>query len=327
MLPELRNFFRQPGLLILALCTMCALPLEAAPAYPSKPIRLVIPFAAGSATDAAGRLLAQALSQRLGQSVIVDNRAGANGQIGAALVAKSPPDGHTLFMTTSSTHSANPHLYKSLPYDPIGDFEPIARIGTLAFMLVVHPGVKVSSTREFIAYASARPGELAYGTASTASLIGAETINAMAPTRMLGVGYKASTQAMLDLVAGRVQVMVADFATAMPQVKAGKVTVLGVTTARRSALLPGVPSMAEAMKGFDMITWNGLFAPAGTPKEIIARIERETLDILSGAQIRKQYADVGFEVDPLNTAAFRHFVQEQLDTWGKLVRAAKIQPE
>lgn len=327
MLPELRNFFRQPGLLILALCTMCALPLEAAPAYPSKPIRLVIPFAAGSATDAAGRLLAQALSQRLGQSVIVDNRAGANGQIGAALVAKSPPDGHTLFMTTSSTHSANPHLYKSLPYDPIGDFEPIARIGTLAFMLVVHPGVKVSSTKEFIAYASARPGQLAYGTASTASLIGAETINAMAPTRMLGVGYKASTQAMLDLVAGRVQVMVADFATAMPQVKAGKVTVLGVTTARRSALLPGVPSMAEAMKGFDMITWNGLFAPAGTPKEIIARIERETLDILSGAQIRKQYADVGFEVDPLNTAAFRRFVQEQLDTWGKLVRAAKIQPE
>ena len=327
MLPELRNFFRQPGLLILALCTMCALPLGAAPAYPSKPIRLVIPFAAGSATDAAGRLLAQALSQRLGQSVIVDNRAGANGQIGAALVAKSPPDGHTLFMTTSSTHSANPHLYKSLPYDPIGDFEPIARIGTLAFMLVVHPGVKVSSTKEFIAYASARPGQLAYGTASTASLIGAETINAMAPTRMLGVGYKASTQAMLDLVAGRVQVMVADFATAMPQVKAGKITALGVTTARRSALLPGVPSMAEAMKGFDMITWNGLFAPAGTPKEIIARIERETLDVLSGAQIRKQYADVGFEVDPLNTAAFRRFVREQLDTWGKLVRAAKIQPE
>ncbi len=327
MLPGLRNFFWQPGLLILALCTMCAWPPEAAPAYPSKPIRLVIPFAAGSATDAAGRLLAQALSQRLGQSVIVDNRAGANGQIGAALVAKSPPDGHTLFMTTSSTHSANPHLYKSLPYDPIKDFEPIARIGTLAFMLVVYPGVKVSSTKEFIAYASARPGQLAYGTASTASLIGAETINAMAPTRMLGVGYKASTQAMLDLVAGRVQVMVADFATAMPQVKAGKITVLGVTTARRSALLPGVPSMAEAMNGFDMITWNGLFAPAGTPKEIIARIERETLDILSGAQIRKQYADVGFEVDPLNTAAFRRFVQEQLDTWGKLVRAAKIQPE
>ena len=327
MLRAQLNFFRQPGLLVLALCMVCALPLYAAPAYPSKPIRLVIPFAAGSATDAAGRLLAQALSQRLGQSVIVDNRAGANGQIGAVLVAKSPPDGYTLFMTTSSTHSANPHLYKSLPYDPIKDFEPIARIGTLAFMLVVHPGVKVSSTKEFIAYASARPGELAYGTASTAPLIGAETINAMAPTRMLGVGYKASTQAMLDLVAGRVQVMVADFATAMPQVKAGKITVLGVTTARRSALLPGVPSVGEAIKGFDMITWNGLFAPAGTPKEIIARIERETLHILSGAQIRKQYADVGFEVDPLNTAAFRRFVQEQLDTWGKLVRAAKIQPE
>src|SRR5258706_16022320 len=186
----------------LALLLVCLLPQASADTYPSKPIRLVIPFAAGSATDSAGRVLAQALSQRLGQSVIVDNRAGANGQIAAMLVAQSPPDGYTLFMTTNSTHSANPHLYKSLPYDPVKDFEPVARVGTLAFMLVVNPELPVGNTRELIASAAAHPGQLSYGTASTASLVGAETINAMAHTDFVGVSYKPTPQAILDLVAG-----------------------------------------------------------------------------------------------------------------------------
>ena len=301
--------------------------LFAAENYPSKPIRLVIPFAAGSATDAAGRVLAQALSQRVGQSVIVDNRAGANGQIAAMLVSQSPPDGYTLFMTTNSTHSANPHLYKSLPYDPVRDFEPIARVGTLAFMLVVNPDLPVGNTRELIAYAVAHPGELSYGTASTASLVGAETINAMAHTDLVGVGYKASPQAILDLVAGRLQVMVADFATAMPQVRSGKLRVLAVTTAKRSALLPGVPPIAETLKGFDMTSWNGLFAPAGTPQPIVARLAQETLASLAQPDVKDRLAAIGFEVDPLEPAAFDRYVREQLDTWGKLIRAAKIQPE
>ena len=312
---------------ILALLLLCLLPQALAETYPSKPIRLVIPFAAGSATDAAGRILAQALSQRLGQSVIVDNRAGANGQIAAMLVSKSPADGYTLFMTTNSTHSANPHLYKILPYDPVKDFEPIARVGTLAFMLVVNPDLPVGNTRELIAYAFAHPGQLSYGTASTASLVGAETINAMAHTELVGVGYKASPQAILDLVAGRLQVMVADFATAMPQVKAGKLRVLAVTTAKRSALLPGVPPIAETLKGFDMTSWNGLFAPAGTPQPIVARLAQETLASLAQSDVKDRLAALGFEVDPLDTVAFGRYVREQLDTWGKLIRAAKIQPE
>jgi tripartite-type tricarboxylate transporter receptor subunit TctC len=295
--------------------------------YPSKPIKLVIPFAAGSATDSAGRILALALSQRLGQSVIVDNRPGANGQIAATVAAQSAADGYTLFMTTNSTHSANPHLYKSLPYDPIRDFEPIARIGTLAFMLVVHPELPVANTQELIAYAVAHPGELSYGTASTASLVGAETINAMGHADMVGVSYKASPQAILDLVAGRVQVMVADFTTAMPQVRTGKLKVLAVTTAKRSALLPGVPPIAETLRGFDMTSWNGLFAPAGTPQPIMARLERETLASLAQADVRERLATIGFEVEPQDRVAFRHFVREQLEAWGKLIRAAKIQPE
>ena len=302
-------------------------PQALAETYPSKPIRLVIPFAAGSATDAAGRVLAQALAQRLGQNVIVDNRAGANGQIAAMLVSQSPADGYTLFMTTNSTHSANPHLYKSLPYNPVKDFEPIARVGTLAFMLVVNPDLPVANTSELIAYAMAHPGQLSYGTASTASLVGAETINAMAHTELVGIGYKASPQAILDLVAGRLQVMVADFATAMPQVRSGKLRVLAVTTAKRSALLPGVPPIAETLKGFDMTSWNGLFAPAGTPKPIVARLAQETIASLAQSDVKDRLAALGFEVDPLEPVAFGRYVREQLDTWGKLIRAAKIQPE
>jgi tripartite-type tricarboxylate transporter receptor subunit TctC len=310
------------ALLLLALPT-----LASADPYPSKPIKLVIPFAAGSATDSAGRVVAQALSQRLGQNVIVDNRPGANGQIAAMLVAGSPADGYTLFMTTNSTHSANPHLYKTLPYDPIRDFEPVARVGTLPFMLVVNPELPVGSARELIAYALAHKGELSYGTASTASLVGAEIINAMAHTDMVGVSYKSSPQAILDLVAGRLQLMVADFATAMPQVRAGKLKVLGVTTAGASALLPGVPPVADTLKGYDMTSWNGLFVPAATPREIVAKLEKETLAALARSEVKDRLGAIGFDVDPMNAGAFRRYVREQLDTWGKLIRAARIQPE
>jgi tripartite-type tricarboxylate transporter receptor subunit TctC len=311
----------------LSILLVCHLAPASADTYPSKPIRLVIPFAAGSATDSAGRIVAQALSQRLGQSVVVDNRAGANGQIAALLVAGSPADGYTLFMATNSTHSANPHLYKTLPYDPIRDFEPVARVGTLAFVLVVNPALQVGNTRDFIAYALAHPGQISYATASTASLVGAETINAMAHTDMVGVSYKASPQAILDLVAGRLQLMVADFATAIPHVKTGKLKVLGVTTAKSSTLLPGVPPLGETLKGYDMTSWNGLFVPAKTPPEIVARLEKEALAVLAQADIKDRLASLGYDVEPMNAVAFKRYVGEQLDTWGKLIRAAKIQPE
>jgi tripartite-type tricarboxylate transporter receptor subunit TctC len=299
----------------------------AAEAYPSKPIRLVIPFAAGSATDSAGRLLAQELSPRLGQNVIVENRPGALGQIAATFVAHSAPDGYTLFMTTNTTHSANPHLFKTLPYDPVKDFEPIARIGTLPFMLVINPQLRVDSTAELIAYAKANPGKLTYGQASSASLVAAETINTMAKVSIVGVPYKVSTQAILDLMAGRLDFMVADFTTAMPQVKAGKLKVLAVTTAKRSALMPDVPPIADTLKGFDLTSWNGIFAPAGTPKEIVARLARETLEALARPDVRAKFAVIGFDVDPQDSEPFGRFVRDEITYWGKLVRAAGIQPE
>lgn len=301
--------------------------LPAAEPYPSRPIRLVVPFAAGSGTDAVGRFMAQELSKRLGQNVLVENRPGANGQLAAAFVAKSKPDGYTLLMTTNTTHAANPHLYRTLPYDPVHDFAPIARNGTLPFVLVVPAGLPVTSTAELVTYAKSHRGALAYAAANSTSLVGAETINVLAGIDLLRVSYKASPEAMLDLIAGRLQVMVADLVTASPHVKSGKLRVLGVTSARPSGLLPRVPPIADTLKGFDLIAWNGMFAPAGTPPPVLARLSTETLAILAQPQVRQGLAALGFEVDPLGPGQFESYVREQALYWGKLVRAAQIEPE
>lgn len=305
-------------------CAVCGL---AADGYPSRPVRLVVPFAAGSATDTMARLLAQELSPRLGQSVVVENKAGGLGQIAAQHVARSAPDGYTLFVTTNTTHSANPHLFRTLPYDPVKDFEPIARTATLPFMLVVNGQLPVRSTAGFLSYAKANPGKLTYASASSTSLVAAESLNVLGHVSMIGVYYKASPQAILDVASGQVQVMVADFATAMPHVTAGRLKVLAVTTAKRSSLVPDAPPLGESVKGFDVTSWNGLFAPAGTPPEIVQRLARETLAILARPDVKSRLAAIGFEVDPLGPQDFAAYVRKQLDYWGRLVRDAGIKPE
>jgi len=301
--------------------------VHAQQAWPAKPIRLIVPFAPGSGTDSAGRVLAQELSQRLGQQVIVENRAGAFGQIAAELVARSPADGYTLFMTTNTTHGANPHLFSNLPYDPIRDFVPIARLGTLPFMLVVTPSLPVKTTAELLALARKQPDALSYAHASSTSLVAMETIKRLGKVSVAGVQYKASPQALVDLMAGRVQVMVADFATAMPQVRAGKLRVLGVTTARPSKLLPGVPPIAQALPGFDTTSWNGVFAPAKTPPAVVSRLELEMLAALARPEIERKLEGIGFEVDPLDSAAFARYVNEQIEHWGRMIRAAGIEQQ
>jgi len=308
-----------------ALVACAASGVHAQQAWPAKPIRLIVPFAPGSGTDSAGRVLAQELSQRLGQQVIVENRAGAFGQIAAELVARSPADGYTLFMTTNTTHGANPHLFSNLPYDPIRDFVPIARLGTLPFMLVVTPSLPVKTTAELLALARKQPDALSYAHASSTSLVAMETIKRLGKVSVAGVQYKASPQALVDLMAGRVQVMVADFATAMPQVRAGKLRVLGVTTARPSKLLPGVPPIAQALPGFDTTSWNGVFAPAKTPPAVVSRLELEMLAALARPEIERKLEGIGFEVDPLDSAAFARYVNEQIEHWGRMIRAAGIE--
>ncbi len=296
-------------------------------AYPAKPIRIIVPFAAGSATDGAGRLLASALSARLGQNVLVENRAGAFGQIAAQAVTRSAPDGYTLFLTTNTTHSANPHLYRKLPYDAIKDFVPVARIGRFPFMLVVTPGLPAKSTAELIAYAKSHPDALTYGTPNSTSLVEMETIKRLGQVSIQGVQYKSSPEAIVDLSAGRLQVMISDFGTAVPQVTAGKRRALGVTTAKRSTLMPAVPPIADAVPGIDAAGWLGMFVPAGTPDTVVQRLAGELLDIASQPDMRARLGSVGVEVDPLGPQPFARFAHEQIDMWGELIRAAGIQPE
>ncbi len=295
--------------------------------YPNKPIRLVVAFAAGSSTDAVARLIAQDLGRRLGPQVIVEDRPGANGQLGSVFVAKSPADGYTLLISSNTTHAANQHLYKKLPYDPVKDFVPLVRIGNIPFMLLVNPALPVKSTQELIAYARAHPAKISYATSNSTSLVAAETLNVMAGISMVGVQYKASQQAIIDLISNQVQVMVCDFAVATPHVRAGKLRALAVSMGKRTVLKPELPPIGDTLKGFDFTPWNGMFAPAGTPKEIVDRLTRELLELINRPEMKAKLAAVGIEANPLGTDAFARFIQDEIAHWGRLVRAARIQPE
>jgi tripartite-type tricarboxylate transporter receptor subunit TctC len=295
--------------------------------YPNRPIRLVVPFAPGSATDTMARLLANELTQRLGQTVVVDDRPGAFGQIAAVHVARSAPDGYTVFMTTNTTHSANPHLYRTLAYDPVKDFDPVVRSATLPFVVICSPTLPVKTMRELVAYGRSRPDGLTFASASSSSLVAAETIARLGQVKLVSVLYKASPQAIGDVASGRVDMMVADIAIAMPQITGGRVRLLGVATEKRLASLPDTPPVADTLKGFEVGSWNGLLVPAGTPKPIIARLARELISILTRPDIAARLTGMGFEVEPLGPEPFAAYLRSQLDTWGRLIRDAGIQPQ
>ncbi|HYF21048.1 MAG TPA: tripartite tricarboxylate transporter substrate binding protein [Ramlibacter sp.] len=296
--------------------------------YPSQQITMIVPFAAGSGTDAVARIVGQKLSERLKQPVVVDNKPGASAQIGAQAAAKARPDGYTLFMTTNTSHSANPSLFQKLPYDPIKDFTPIARVGELPFALVVSTALPVRSMRELIAHAKANPGKLSYATPNSTSLVATETIKRIAGLDIVGVPYKASPQAMTDVVAGQVQVYVADFGSGLGMMKSDKVRTLGVTTAKPSPLLPGVPPIGEAVPGFDLTSWNGIFGPAGLPAPVVDRLNRELQVVLADAEVKDKLAVLGFQVWPSATPAeFARYVDDQLKLWTTLIRQAGIKPE
>ena len=293
----------------------------------SKPIRVIVPFAAGSYTDNVLRIVAPALGEKLGATIVVENRPGANGLIGADAVAKSPPDGYTFLMGGTSVNAANPGLYKQLPYDPVKDLVPVTRFGVLPFLLVVNPKVPAKTVPELIDYAKKNPGKLAYATPNSATLVGMETFKRGAGVDILSVPYKSSPQAMLDLVAGQVQVLIADFATAMPHVKAGNAQVVAATMARRSTLLPDVPTVSEALKGYDISAWNGLFAPAGTPRERLAQVADAVSAVLATKEMRDKLSGIGFDIAPMGPDAFGPYVREQIGTWGRLIQESGIKPE
>ena len=254
--------------------------------YPNNTITLIVPFAAGSGTDAVARVVATKMGTLLGQTVIVDNKPGASAQIGAQAVASAKPDGYTLLMTTNTSHSANPWLFQSLKYDPIKDFTPIARVGELPFVLCVNNDLPVKNVQELIDYAKANPDKLSYGTPNSTSLVTTETINFLAKIGMTQIPYKSSPQAMTDLIGNQIQVYVADTGSGMAMIKAGKVRAIGLTGNRPYALLPNIPPIAKTIPGVDLVSWNGIFGPANLPKPIVDKLNAVLMESLKDSEVQ-----------------------------------------
>lgn len=312
-------------LLLGALCV--AATVAAAAEYPSRPVRIIVPFGAGSATDVVARTMGQNLAEALGQPMVIDNRAGANGTIGAELAAKAPKDGYTLLMSTNTPSAAAPSLMKKINYDPVQDFAPIARIGTIAFVLVANPSLPAKSMPELIALAKKQPGKLTAGSGSAGSLVPVFMLQQMAGIELNHVPYKSIPPALADVMSGQINMVYADMVTGTPQVKAGKVRALGVTSMKRDPLLPEVPAIAETVKGFELIAWFALFAPAGTPKAVVDRLADDSQKILARNDVRERFGVMGIQVAPLAPAALAAFQKSEIAKWAKLAKAAGIQPE
>ena len=293
--------------------------------FPTKPSRLVVPFPPGGPLDVIGRLIAQQLGERWGQNVVVENKPGAGGNIGADFVAKATPDGYTVVMGALSTHAVNPSLYSKMPYDAQKDFAPITRVAITPNVLVVNPALPVNSVKELIAYAKAHPGKLSFGSGSTGSAghLAGELLKVDAGIDMVHVPYKGAAPAMQALLAGDTQLMFDNLANAMAQVKAGKLRALAVTTAERSKLAPELPTMAEAgVAGFDISTWFGLFAPAGTPPEIVGKWNSDVVRILDSPEMRERLIAQGAEAAPDSPADFARFVAGELTKYARIVKAS-----
>lgn len=307
---------------------LAASSITAAQMYPAQPVSLIVPFAAGSGTDAIARVIAEKLGERLKQPVLVVNKPGASAQIGTSFVARSKADGYTLLMTTNTSHSANPSLYKSLDYDPIKDFTPITRVGEVAFAVAVNPSLPVRTMADLVAYAKANPGKLSYATPNSTSLVASETIKRLSNIDVVGIPYRASPQAMMDLLGGTVHIYVTDLASGMTMIKADKVRILGVTTARSNKLLPDVPPVSKTLPGFDMTSWNGIFAPAGVPATVVERLNADLLTVLADKAVQEKAAQLGYEIWPSRTPEdFRKYVADQLQHWTSLIKQSGIKPE
>jgi tripartite-type tricarboxylate transporter receptor subunit TctC len=296
--------------------------------YPNRTITLVLPFAAGSGTDTTTRIISQHLGVALGVGLVIDNKPGANGMIAATYAARAAPDGYTLFVTTNTTHSANPFLLKTLTYDPVRDFVPIARTGDLPFMLVVNNELPVKSVAELVAYGKANPGKLTYASGSSSSSVSGATFAYNAGIDMLHVPYKSSPPALTDVIGGRISMMFVDVLTGLPHVKGNALRALAVTTRDRSPLMPELPSMQEAgVPDFDITSWQGYFAPAGTPKEIVTRLNAEIRKIIETPEIKAQLATLGMDAFSGTPEQLGAFVAEQLVLWEKLIKNAGIEKQ
>jgi tripartite-type tricarboxylate transporter receptor subunit TctC len=310
------------------LLVVLSVPLAVLAQFPAKPIRMVVPFPAGSATDTIARILSNSVSQSIGQPLVVENKAGADGAIAAAEVAKSPADGYTLLMATNSPMSAVPAMKRNPPYDPVADFTPITDIGRYTFFIVIHPSVPAKTLSELIDYARANPGKLNYATGNTTGIVSSAFFASQAKITMVHVPYKGEPQAIADLVAGRVQLMFASSTTAVPQVREGKLRALVTTLAKRSQLLPEVPTISEAgMPQFSITSWAGLFGPAKMPSEVVDRLNREFAAAMARADVQAAMERQAFALSPSSPEHLAAFVKEQLESYRRTLQAAGVQPE
>lgn len=301
--------------------------LAQAQPYPSKPVKLLVPFPAGSATDQVARLTGAQLQEALGQPFIVENKPGAQGAIAAAEVANSAADGYTILVTTNTPQAANVSLFKKLAYDPVKDFAPIARLGTTSFVLMVRADSPAKSFRDLVAQARAQPGKLSAGYGSSGSQVSLAMLKSMAGLDIVEAPYKGIPQTVTDVLGGTLAFSFVDLGNALAQAKGGKLRGLAVTSAVRTPLAPDWPPIAETYKGYELIAWFGLMAPAATPKEIVARLHDAAVKGVTRPEVKEKFAAIGTDVAPMNPEQLGRFIQSEIAHWAKLVKLAGIQPE
>ena len=312
--------------LFIATGTMLVAASPWAQSYPAKSVRLIVPFSAGGATDIVARVMGQKLGEAWGQQVVIDNRAGAGGNIGGEIVAKAAPDGYTLFMTSGSIVTANQHIYKKMPFDPATDLIAVTNVASGPQVLVVTPSFPPKSIKELIALAKARPREFTFGSAgfSTQTHLAAENFIYTARIDVLHMPYKGEAPALVDVMAGQVQFATPNMAASINYIQQGKLRALGVTSKQRSPQLPNVPAIAETLPGFENLGWFGIMAPAGTAREVIERVDRDAAKALEGADVKSRFESLGMAPAGNTPAEFAKAIREETERWAKIVRERKL---
>lgn len=298
-------------------------------AYPDKPVRIIVPFAAGTATDTLARMLAQHFSEQLKQSFIVENKAGANGAIGADAVAKARPDGYTLLVTTNTTQAANPGLMKSLPYDPRKDFAPISLLGKGAFVLAARTDAPFNTLQDFVAQARKAPGKISYASANSSGIISGATLSKNGGLDLIHVPYKSGPTAINDVLGGQTTTLFSDLAAALPHLRSQKLKALAVTTSQPQRALPDVPPLASApgMQGFDLSYWSAIYAPRDTPDAILQVLNQQVVKFTQSTEVKEKFATLGFTIEGSSAKDLGQFTQAEIGKWQSLITAAGITPE
>ncbi len=315
-------------LVSLAMVSHCA--ISYAQAYPVKPVRYIVPFPAGASPDIVGRLMSDRLSRIWGQQVIVDNRSGAGGTVGAGIAARAAPDGYTLFQCNIASNAIAASLYAKLPYDPSRDFAPITRIGTTASVIIVHPSLPVNTVAEFVAHAKANPGKLSYGSsaAGTSPHLGMELFNTLANIKVVHIAYKGAPQAVADLMGGQVPVAISNIPALLPPVLSGRARAIAVTSLKRASQLPATPTLDESgFKGFEVTSWYGVCAPAGTPAPLLDKIHSDLSKILLSQDVQQRMSEMVIEAAPTSRADFAAYMQAETKRWAQVVKDAKLTPQ